>query len=136
MDASFLKTVLVVDDHESIRTTTSLVLEEFGYTVRVVEDGCSALDEINQEVPDILLSDLNMPGMSGRELLSKVRRLYPGIQVVATSGAFGGNHVPEGVLADAFYPKGGGVSRLLQTLRTLSRLNHRPPESLTMNHLD
>jgi len=127
---SNLKTVLVVDDKERIRIEISLLLAEFGYSVRCAVDGYSALREIQQENPDILLSDLSMPGMSGFELLMNVRRLFPVIKVVAMSGSFSSNDVPTGVLADAFYPKGASVSTLVQILRELPRLNHRAPKSL------
>ena len=59
--------ILLVEDEPSVRTSMSLVLTEFEYTVRSAEDGFSALDEIRREMPDILLSDLSMPGMSGFE---------------------------------------------------------------------
>jgi CheY-like chemotaxis protein len=123
-----LKTVLIVDDKERIRITISQVLEEFGYSARCAEDGHSALREIHQQIPDILLSDLSMPGMSGFELLINVRRLFPAIKVIAMSGSFGGNQVPTGVLADAFYPKGGSVGTLLQICRTLPRMPDRKIE--------
>ena len=126
-----LKTVLVVDDKEWIRIAISLVLEEFGYSVRCAEDGHSALREIHQQKPDILVSDLSMPGMSGFELLINVRRLFPAIKVIAMSGSFTGKEVPPGVLADAFYPKGGSVSALLRTFRALPRNNDRVLESST-----
>lgn len=122
------KSVLVVDDNDSIRMSMSLVLESFGYSVRSAEDGYSALREIRLQNPDILLSDLIMPGMSGFELLTNVRRLFPVIQVVATSGSFSGNAIPDGVLADAFYPKGNGVSALLQILRSLPQVDRRTPD--------
>jgi CheY-like chemotaxis protein len=127
------KTVLVVDDKESIRTSMSLVLESLGYSVRTAEDGHSALREIRQENPDILLSDLSMPGMSGFELLINVRRSFPAIKVIASSGSFSGNEIPSEVLADAFYPKGTGVSTLLHVLRSLS-LYRRAPEGFTTAH--
>lgn len=129
---SNLKTVLVVDDKERVRTSLSAVLEELGYSVRSAEDGHSALREIREQNPDILLSDLKMPGMSGFELLINVRRSFPAIKVIATSGSFCGNKVPAGVLADAFYSKGGSVGALLQILRELPRMDHRAPESLTI----
>jgi CheY-like chemotaxis protein len=66
-------------------------------------DGNSALNAIRQENPDILISDLTMPGMSGRELLTHVRRLFPAIMVIATSGSFSGKEVPASILADALY---------------------------------
>ena len=70
-----------------------------------------------------------MPGMSGFELLIHVRRLFPAIKVIAMSGSFSGSEVPQGVLADAFYPKGGSVSTLLQTLRAISGMKPRDVET-------
>ena len=80
--------VLIVDDELSVRTSMSQLLTEVGYRARTAEDGFSALVELRKEVPDILLSDLNMPNMSGYELLSVVRRRFPAIQTIAMSGAF------------------------------------------------
>ena len=78
------KSVLVVDDKECIRVSMSLVLKELGYSVRSAEDGHSALREICRQNPDILLSDLAMPGMSGFELLMNVRHSFPAIQLIAS----------------------------------------------------
>jgi CheY-like chemotaxis protein len=119
--------ILIVDDKECIRTSMSLVLTEMGHRVRSAVDGFSALREIRQEVPDILLSDLNMPGMSGFELLLVVRRRFPAIQVVAMSGAFSGKEVPSGIPADAFYQKGSSMTALLHICRTLPQMNRRAP---------
>jgi CheY-like chemotaxis protein len=114
--------LLIVDDEPLIRMSMSQVLTEIGYPVRSAADGFSALLEIRQEGPDILLSDLNMPGMSGFELLSVVRRRYPAIKVIAMSGAFSGEEVPSGVAADAFYQKGSSIVALLRIMETLPEL--------------
>ncbi|MGA3048161.1 MAG: response regulator, partial [Terracidiphilus sp.] len=53
--------LLIVDDDQSVRTSLSLLLAEMGYSVRMAEDGLSALAQMQMELPDILLSDLNMP---------------------------------------------------------------------------
>jgi hypothetical protein len=74
-------------------------------------------------IPDVIISDLNMPKMSGFEFLSVVRRRFPKISVIASSGAYGSRAVPTGVLADAFYAKGedsletllNNVADLIQT---------------------
>jgi CheY-like chemotaxis protein len=72
--------------------------------------------------PDVIISDLNMPQMSGFEFLSVVRRRFPGIPVVAVSGAYEfGDHVPGGVIADAFYAKGQHLGELLRTVAELIR---------------
>ena len=124
------KTVLVVDDKECIRKAMTDLFEEFGYSVREAVDGHSALHQIRKLNPDILLSDLQMPGMSGRELLNNVRRLFPAIRVIATSGFYRGKEVPAGILADAFYPKGSNVSALLQILRELPQTTRLATEPL------
>jgi CheY-like chemotaxis protein len=59
-----------------------------------------------------------MPGMSGFELLSVVRRRFPAIRVIATSGAFSGDEVLSCVAADAFYRKGDDLGELLRTMGT------------------
>ncbi|HEV2134252.1 MAG TPA: response regulator [Terracidiphilus sp.] len=122
--------LLIVDDEQSIRTSMSEVLIEAGFCVRFVEDGLSALVEIRKEIPDILISDLNMPGMSGFELLSVVRSRFPSIRSIAMSGAFSGDEMPIGVAADAFYKKGNGVGPLLRIIAGLAqveRLAAKPP---------
>jgi CheY-like chemotaxis protein len=111
--------ILIVEDEPVIRTSLALILTEIGYSVRIAEDGFSALAEIDQEIPEILLSDLNMPGMTGFELLSVVRRNIPSIRVIAMSGAFCGNEVPSGVAADAFYQKGSSLGSLLMIIEAL-----------------
>ena len=117
-----------MDDYESIRKLISDTLAEIGYVVRCAEDGLSALLEIHQEMPDILLSDLNMPGISGFELLSEVRRCFPSIRTIAMSGTFFGDEVPFGVAADAFYGKGSSMVGLLQIIARLSRMERRNAE--------
>jgi hypothetical protein len=88
----------------------------------VASDGFAALSEIRKRVPDLLLSDLSMPGMSGYELLSVVRRRFPGIRVIAMSGDYAGESVPVGVPADAFYAKGeSSVAQLIDVVRSIWR---------------
>jgi CheY-like chemotaxis protein len=123
--------LLIVDDEVSLRTSLSLVFTALGHSVRSAEDGFSALGQIRMEMPDILLSDLDMPGMSGFELLSVVRRRFPAIQVIAMSGAFSGNTVPTGIIADAFYEKGSGPGALLEMVRAMARAERSSVEHLS-----
>jgi CheY-like chemotaxis protein len=81
-------TILIVDDDATLRVILKMFFSEAGYLVQLASDGFSALAQIRQEAPDLLLSDLNMPGMSGFELLSVVRRRFPEIRVIAMSGSF------------------------------------------------
>jgi CheY-like chemotaxis protein len=118
---------LIVDDDESVRESLSQLFTEFGHSVRSAEDGSSALLEIRQDVPDIILSDLNMPRMSGFEFLSVVRRRFPTIRVIAMSGAFSVNDIPPGLAADAFYEKGPTLSPLLQIVHAMTSEERSPP---------
>lgn len=118
--------LLVVDDETRTCRNLSIMLTVLGYGVRVAPNGFSALDAIRNEVPDIILSDLNMPGMSGLELLSIVRRRFPSIRVIAMSGAFSGKKVPPGIPADAFYAKGTGPTFLIRTVETMMRSRQSP----------
>jgi len=117
--------LLIVDDEPLIRTALSAILTEMGWRVRTAQDGFSGLEEIQREVPEVLLSDLNMPGMTGFELLTVVRRKFPTVMTVAMSGAFSGNEVPSGVAADAFYQKGSSLGSLLMIIEALPKTERR-----------
>jgi CheY-like chemotaxis protein len=116
--------LLIVDDEPVITTTLSYIFRGLGHQVRTAEDGFSALQEICAEVPDILLSDLNMPRMSGFELLFVVRRRFPEVFVIASSAAFSGEELPDGLAADAFHEKATGLARLLELVETANHKGH------------
>jgi len=122
MPAKSKKRILVVEDDISVRLTISQLLSEQGYEVTTAADGFDALLHLQQEVPHLILSDLNMPQMSGFELLSVVRRRFPEILVVASSGAYDSSEIPNGVIADAFYAKAKeSSSGLLEIIANLIR---------------
>jgi CheY-like chemotaxis protein len=104
-DSGFSYRILVVDDEESIRSTSTAILTQLGYEVRTAADGFAALVELRRSPPDIIISDLRMPNMSGFEFLSVVRRRFPHIAVIAISGEYNGSE-PAGLIADAFFTKG------------------------------
>lgn len=118
--------LLIVDDEPSTRRALSEIFTELGYGVQSAEDGFTALVRIRQEPPDILLSDLNMPGISGFELLSAVRDRFPAIRAIAMSGDFSGIAIPPGVYADAFYEKGSSLGYLLQIVEAAANAERQP----------
>jgi len=71
--------ILVVDDEPSVRESLQSLLTEVGYEVSTAVDGFDALLRLKTFVPDVIISDLNMPQMSGFELLSVLRRRFPEI---------------------------------------------------------
>jgi len=111
--------ILVVDDEPSIRETLAMLLMSVGYDVAIAENGAAAVSQMNRTVPDLIVTDLNMPQMSGMELISHVRTLHPSISIVAMSGDFQGDAVPAGLIADRFYPKGQHPHNLLTTIASL-----------------
>jgi CheY-like chemotaxis protein len=112
-------TVLLVEDDAEVALLLSAVLSEFGYQVRQAHDGLAALVQIAVEPPDVVLCDLNLPIMTGAELLAIVRRQFPKVLIIAMSGA-PSKCIPPGVTADAFYEKGRAPGSLLEILGALT----------------
>jgi CheY-like chemotaxis protein len=125
--------ILVVDDDESVRDSVCLLLAENGYELSSAVDGFDALLQMKRRVPAVVISDLNMPHMSGFEFLSVIRRRFPEVLVVAMSGAYqAGDAIPAGVIADAFYAKGRHDSkRLLALVADLLRTSASPAAAHT-----
>ena len=124
--------LLVVEDEPIIRQLFSALLANAGYSVAQAQDGFAALEEIRRQRPALILSDLNMPRMTGFELLSIIRRRFPAMHVIAMSGAFTTDEIPSGVAADAFYQKSGRhISTLVEVIEGILRRERAatpPPE--------
>jgi two-component system response regulator HydG len=78
--------VLVVDDDAAIREALSRTLEKFGYEVVLAEDGQAGLDRLREGRVHILLADLQMPKVSGQELLRAAKTLAPEVEVIVITG--------------------------------------------------
>ena len=112
--------IVIADDNAVLLGVLAEIFRECGWHVRTARDGFEALQAIQEQAPDFLLSDLQMDGMSGFELLSVVRRRFPSVRVIAMSGSISGSIVPVGLAADAFYAKGdSSVATLLQQVAEL-----------------
>lgn len=81
-----MRRILIVDDEPAVRDTLRLVLERAGYEVRGVGDGASALDTVRWWEPHLVLTDLNLPGRGGAQIIQDVHAFAPGLPVVAMSG--------------------------------------------------
>jgi CheY-like chemotaxis protein len=119
MPNALKRQILVVDDNPEVLETIAMLLISAGYVVRVAEDGFAALLQLRKMQPDVMISDLEMPRMSGFELLSVVRRRFPQILTLAMSGAYAGDGLPAGVIADGFYAKGGHFRKLFGAIERL-----------------
>lgn len=107
--------LLVVDDDAAIREVAAAMLAEEGYRVMTAEDGVEALELVAVSPPDLVITDLRMPRMSGYELLKVLRAQFPRLPVIAISGEFSGDTLPPGVIADAFLSKDFYVTPRLRT---------------------
>jgi len=76
------RTILIVDDDDEIRASLSDALTSAEVRVESVSDAESALGVIRRQAPDLVLSDVRMPGMTGIELLAQIREIDPEIAVV------------------------------------------------------
>jgi CheY-like chemotaxis protein len=127
--AQFRYRILVVDDEPSVREMARLVLESEGYEVLTANDGVAGLNALSKSLPDLIISDLTMPWMSGFEFLAIVRKRFPRIPTIATSGDYITSENPSGVLADAFLQKGQyTVQELFQEIAELLAASPIRPE--------
>jgi CheY-like chemotaxis protein len=116
--------VLLADDEPHIPMLISECLISAGYDVQTAVDGLDALRKLRAVLPDLIISGLHMPRMSGHELLAVVRKRFPQIPVIVIS-ADAPDEMPAGVAADAYYQKFG--LRFPQLLETVSVLTRKPP---------
>jgi CheY-like chemotaxis protein len=104
--------ILLVDDEPDVRESLGMLLESAGYDVAMAANGVSAVSLVDRVVPDLIVTDLNMPEMSGIELISHVRSRYPAVLIVAMSGDYQEEAVPAGIIADGVLPEGTGSSTI------------------------
>ena len=100
--------ILIVDDHAMIREALASGLKLFGHDVAEAADGPAALAAWNhagrnwdpaalaamrKRMPDVLVTDLDMPGMNGKELIARTRNAFPTLPIVAMTGGVDGAHL-------------------------------------------
>ena len=97
--------VLLVDDDPSVRTVLSQHIKMAGFETREAEDGIDGLVKLRNELPKVIISDIEMPRMSGIEFIGVVRRRFPFMPVIVLSGSIP-NDVPEEAEPDVWFEKG------------------------------
>lgn len=140
-----MATILVVDDSTMDRRVAGGLLEKHsGWEVVYAESGSQALEQIELHIPDLVVTDLQMPGMSGLELVSTVREHYPllpivlmtaqGSEEIAVAALQQGaaNYVPKRILAEELVDTVARVLTASSIDRSHSRLLHRLKRSESM----
>ncbi len=112
------RTILVVEDDDAMRELLDDELTEAGYSVVLAAEGREALDQFGRHAVDAVVTDMQMPGMKGRELLDELRRRDPAIPVIIIT-AFGTiDGAVDAIKAGAwhFIPKPFHIEDLIATL--------------------
>ena len=77
--------VWIVDDDRSIRWVLEKALNQEGQVITSFSSGESALEKLEQERPDVIISDIRMPGMDGIEMLKRIHGSHPDLPVIITT---------------------------------------------------
>jgi CheY-like chemotaxis protein len=119
-------TIVVVEDNDDVRTHLGAFLNRSDAKVVLARNAFEGLEAIKNSLPDLVLSDVKMPGMDGFDLLNKIRGLGPdaggSVPIIAMSAFLGGERA---YLLDADFqaclPKPFTPERLLETILTVLR---------------
>ena len=84
-----MKRILVIEDDDSVRKLIRRILEGAGYTVLEAPDGVQGVQTYREQRPDLVLTDIFMPGKEGLETILELGLLDPEVRIIAVSG--GGN---------------------------------------------
>ncbi|MBN2565549.1 MAG: sigma-54-dependent Fis family transcriptional regulator [Candidatus Eisenbacteria bacterium] len=95
--------ILIIDDEDSIRDYLSMMLEREGYAVSASEDGKKALRLNAKDDFDVVITDIQLPGMSGIEILSALRESDPTVPVIIITGHASQESAIEALNIGAFY---------------------------------
>jgi two-component system, cell cycle sensor histidine kinase and response regulator CckA len=117
------ETLLLVDDEEQIIKSWGRTLRHLGYNVLIARNGIEALEILREHADEIslVILDLIMPGMGGKDTFDAMRKLSPGLKVLVWSG-YGSDGVASDMMArgcSGFIQKPAGVAALSAKLREL-----------------
>ncbi len=121
------ESILLVDDNEMVRAMAQEVLVEAGYDVFTCSEGTAALDAAGERDFDLLLTDVGLPGMSGRQLADSIRECRPEMPVLFITGYAENAQNRQEFLAEGMemLPKPFSLNELLRAVR--QSLDRRQP---------
>ncbi|UCG38467.1 MAG: response regulator [bacterium] len=113
------RTILVVDDEESIRFLYREELEDEGYRVITAADGEEALRKLRKDGPDLVTLDIRMPGMDGIEVLHRIREMDKKIPVIMSTAYGEYRHDFNVWASDAYVIKTANLDELKAHIKRL-----------------
>ena len=123
--------ILLAEDDAGLREVLVAVLEDEGFVAQAVKDGHEVLAVLPSFAPDLLITDIEMPGMSGWELVGRVHEQLPTLPVVIISAGYlshASGHV-DLALSMRLLPKPFGVDDLLTCIHQLMAPSRSAAES-------
>jgi len=77
--------IVLIDDEEDIREVMAIALHDSGYTVATAADGAAGLMLCDDTSPQIVITDIRMPGIDGLQVLETLKKKYPDIEVIVAT---------------------------------------------------
>jgi two-component system, response regulator, stage 0 sporulation protein F len=114
-----MKKILLVDDEESIQIVYREEFEDEGYRVISALDGISGLEKFKEENPDLVILDIQMPGMNGVEVLRQMKMLKASVPVILSSAYQEFKRDLGTWASDKYVVKSGNLDELKKTVRNL-----------------
>jgi DNA-binding response OmpR family regulator len=116
-----LPRVLIVEDDDDLRTLIGLALSDAGYAAVEAADGAAALRACEERDPDVVLLDLNLPRLGGKEFADAYRRGLGHAKFIVMSGAESGGETSGRMHASVFLSKPFELDKLVGAVRSVLR---------------
>ena len=114
--------IILVDDEQDFVEPIAFWLESKGYRVRTAFNGQDAIKLVDEEVPDIILLDINMPIMNGVDTLKHIRQDHKTLPVIMITAELEQLSNLQELGISGFFPKSGTLEQLEQLLEPVLRL--------------
>ena len=122
------KSILVIDDNAGCRLAVVAILKDYGYEVDAAQNGHEALNFINNKRYDLVITDLEMPGISGIDLLRNIKASAPDTNVIIATGGGTVNSYMESIILGAceYLTKPIEMKRLTKTVANVFSQYQQP----------
>jgi two-component system, OmpR family, alkaline phosphatase synthesis response regulator PhoP len=121
--------VLIADDNPDLRIIFARAFDKRYFEVSMAEDGQEALEALQNEIPDVVVLDVDMPRLSGLSVLSYIRQnaQMNDLKVIVVTGNSMASQAPEAALADLFLVKPVSISELVTFAQRLIAMSNSKP---------